>query len=50
MGKLVLNNNYGQQSTGIHSYKINTSSLTKGVYMFNVKAAGSQTTKKVIVN
>ena len=50
MGKLVMNSNYGQQSTGIHSYKINTSSLTKGVYLFNVKAAGGQTTKKVIVN
>ena len=49
MGKLVVNNNYGQQPTGNHLYKVNTSSLTSGVYIFTVKAAGSQTTKKVIV-
>jgi len=50
MGKLVMNNNYGQQSTGSHTYKINTSSLPEGVYIFKVQAGGSQTTKKVIVN
>ncbi len=49
MGKLVLANNYGQQSTGSHIYKINTSSLPAGVYVFNVQAGGSQTSKKVIV-
>jgi hypothetical protein len=49
MGKLVVNNNYGQQPTGNHTYKVNTSSLISGVYIFTVKAAGSQTTKKVIV-
>jgi len=49
MGKLVLANNYGQQTSGNHTYKINTSSLPAGVYVFNVKAGGSQTTKKVIV-
>jgi hypothetical protein len=49
MGKLVLANNYGQQSTGSHTYKINTSSLPSGVYVFNVQAGDSQTSKKVIV-
>jgi len=49
MGKLVMTNNFGQQSTGSHIYKINTSSLPAGVYVFNVQAGGSQTSKKVIV-
>ena len=49
MGKLVLANNYGQQASGSHIYKINTSSLPAGVYVFNIQASGSQTTKKVIV-
>lgn len=50
MGKLVMSNNYGMQATGSHTYKVNTSSLTNGLYIFNIKAEGSQTTKKVIVN
>jgi hypothetical protein len=49
MGKLVSANNYGQQASGSHIYKINTSSLPAGVYVFNIQASGSQTTKKVIV-
>ena len=49
MGKLVMTNNYGQQSTGSHTYKINTSSLPAGVYVFSVQAGDSQTSKKVIV-
>ena len=49
MGKLVMTKNYGQQSTGSHIYKINTASLPAGVYVFNVQAGGSQTSKKVIV-
>jgi len=49
MGKLLMTNNYGQQSTGSHIFKINTSSLPAGVYVFNVQAGGSQTSKKVIV-
>jgi hypothetical protein len=49
MGKLVANNNFGQQPTGNHIYKINTSSLTSGVYIFNIQAGGSRTTKKVVV-
>jgi hypothetical protein len=50
MGKLVSNNNYGVQSTGYHTYKVNTSSLTGGIYLFTVKIGNSQTSKKVIVN
>lgn len=49
MGKLVLANSYGQQSQGSHTYKINTSALPSGVYVFSVKAGGSLTTKKVVV-
>ncbi len=50
MGKRVMNNNFGQQSAGSHTYKINTSSLPAGIYIFNIQADGSQTTKKVLVN
>ena len=28
MGKMVMSNNYGQQSTGYHTYEVNTSNLT----------------------
>jgi hypothetical protein len=50
MGKLVMNTNYGEQTTGYHTYKVNTSSLPAGIYLFTIKAGASQTTKKVIVN
>ncbi len=49
MGKLVATNNYGVQPVGIHVYKVNTSSLPSGIYLFSVQAGSSQTTKKVIV-
>ncbi len=49
MGKLVLNNNYGQQATGYHTYEINTSNLPGGMYLFTVKIGNSQTSKKVVV-
>ncbi len=49
MGKLVMNNNYGQQSTGYHTYEINTSNLTSGMYLFTVKIGNNQTSKKVVV-
>ena len=49
MGKLVISNNYGQQSTGYHTYEINTSNLTSGIYFFTVKVGDNQTSKKVVV-
>lgn len=49
MGKLVMNNNFGVQTTGYHTYKLNTSSLTSGMYLFTVKVGDSQTSKKVVV-
>jgi hypothetical protein len=50
MGKLVMSENHGIQNTGYHTYKMNTSSLTNGMYLFTVKIGNSQTSKKVIVN
>jgi len=50
MGKMVMSTNYGQQSTGSHTFKVNTSSLTNGIYLFTVKIGNSQTSRKVIVN
>jgi len=50
MGKLVINTSFGEQTTGSHTYKVNTSALPAGVYVFNIQAGASQTTKKVIVN
>ena len=49
MGKFVMSNNYGQQSTGYHTYEVNTSNLTSGMYLFTVKIGNSQTSKKVVV-
>jgi len=48
-GRLVSRNNYGEIAGGTHTFKVNTESLPSGVYLFNVKAGASQTTKKVIV-
>lgn len=50
MGKLVMNTNFGEQTTGYHTYKVNTSSLPAGIYVFTIQAGASQSTKKVIVN
>jgi hypothetical protein len=49
MGKLVISNNYGMQLTGYHTYEINTSNLTSGIYFFAVKVGDNQTSKKVVV-
>jgi hypothetical protein len=49
MGKLVMNNNYGGQTSGNHTYKVNTSSLTSGMYLFSVKTGSSQISRKVVV-
>jgi len=50
MGKLVMTNNYGQQTSGTHTFKVNTSSLPNGIYLFTVKVGNSQTSRKVVVN
>jgi hypothetical protein len=50
MGKLVMNTNYGQQSTGYHTFQVNTNALTNGIYLFTVKIGNSQTSQKVVVN
>jgi len=49
MGKLVMNNNFGEQTTGYHTFKVNTNSLTTGMYLFTVKIGNNQTSQKVVV-
>ena len=49
MGKLVMSNNYGDQTTGYHSFKVNTNSLSGGMYLFTVKTGDSQTSRRVVV-
>jgi hypothetical protein len=49
MGKLVMKSNYGGQTSGNHTYKVNTSSLTGGMYLFSVKTGDSQTSRRVVV-
>jgi hypothetical protein len=49
MGKLVMNNNFGEQTSGYHTYKVNTASLTSGMYLFTVKIGNNQTSQKVVV-
>jgi len=50
MGKLLLKQNHGQQSTGYHTFRLNTTTFTSGMYLFTVKIGNSQTSRKVIVN
>jgi hypothetical protein len=49
MGKLVVNTDLGELSSGNHTIKVSTALLPAGIYLFNVQAGTSQTTKKVIV-
>jgi hypothetical protein len=49
MGKLVMTTNYGSQTSGYHTYKVNTTSLTSGLYLFTVKIGNNQTSQKVVV-
>jgi hypothetical protein len=49
MGKFVIKNNYGVQTSGNHTFKVNTSSLTGGMYLFSVKTGSSQISRKVVV-
>jgi hypothetical protein len=49
MGKLVMTNNYGVQSAGYHTFKVGTTSLNGGVYLFTVKIGNNQTSRKVVV-
>lgn len=49
MGKVVSTSNQGVVSSGNHTFRINTSSLTSGIYLFTIKTGDSQVTKKVIV-
>lgn len=48
-GRLVMTNNYGRQPSGNHTYKLNTSSLTKGMYIFTVKTGEGQSSRKVVI-
>ena len=49
VGELVMTYNYGQQTTGYHTYKVNTSSLPSGMYLFTVKIGNEVTSRKVVV-
>jgi hypothetical protein len=49
VGELVMTNNYGQQTTGYHTYKVNTTSLAGGMYLFTVKIGNEVTSRKVVV-
>ena len=49
VGKLIMTNNYGQQTTGYHTFKVNTSSLPSGMYLFTVKIGNEVTSRKVVV-
>jgi hypothetical protein len=49
MGRLIMDNDYGVQPTGYHSFKVATSLLTRGVYLFTVQIGNSRTSKKVVI-
>jgi hypothetical protein len=49
MGKLVVTTDLGKLNSGDHSIRVSTSLLPAGIYLFNVQAGTSTTTKKVVI-
>jgi len=49
MGKLIISEDYGQQTAGYHTYNVNTSSLPSGIYLFNLTIGNARVSNKVIV-
>ncbi|MBI4931435.1 MAG: T9SS type A sorting domain-containing protein [Bacteroidetes bacterium] len=50
MGQEVDGINFGSQSAGMHTIKLNTAKLSSGIYFYTVKAGDNQITRKMIVS
>lgn len=49
LGELVFSNNEEQLSSGNHSFDINVSKLSKGIYYMNLQAGESGIAKKIVI-
>ena len=50
VGQLVQSENLGNMSAGIHTYQMDASSLSNGLYFLNITVGNSTITKKVAIN
>lgn len=50
VGQLVKTENLGNMSAGIHTYQLDASSLSNGLYFLNITVGNSVITKKVAIN
>lgn len=50
VGQLVQSENLGNMSTGIHTYQLDASSLSNGLYFLNITVGNNTITKKVSIN
>lgn len=49
-GKVLVEGNEGVKSAGTHTFKIDGSSFSNGIYYLNMKVDGSVVTRKLVVN
>ncbi|HLC83384.1 MAG TPA: T9SS type A sorting domain-containing protein [Bacteroidia bacterium] len=50
VGQLVKSENLGNMSSGLHTYQMDASSLSNGLYFLNITVGNSTITKKVAIN
>lgn len=50
VGQLVKTENLGNMSAGLHTYQMDASSLSNGLYFLNITVGNSTITKKVAIN
>jgi len=50
MGRVSTSKNLGKLSTGSHNYKLETSALTKGIYMVSLQSGVGVISKRIVVN
>ncbi len=50
MGRVITTKNLGNLSTGSHNYRIETASLTKGIYMVSLQSGEGVISERIVVN
>ena len=50
VGQLIMSENLGNMNTGIHTYQMDASSLSNGLYFLNITVGNNTITKKVAIN
>lgn len=49
MGRVVMNQNFGQQTVGEYRYDFDFSNLASGLYTYSIQVDGKATTKKLVI-